>query len=246
MKDTIYFRHDFNAHSDPKIKKLRMRHGLEGYGFYWYVIELSRAEADGKLQVKELAEVLAFDLNLDLDKVKAMLKTMLESELLVHEGKGDDAKVYSPRLLRDIDHMHEHREKNRENGKKGGRPKTQTKPTGFENETQTKPMGLPNETQPKPNQKANSIVKESIEEDNKEKYKKEEDRTGQYTNEDGAPIFHFGKLYSRSNQKYYHLDTIGDNSMVRIALPGEQPVHIPLKDCKDADMQYVTDLVAIA
>lgn len=234
MKDTIYFRHDFNAHSDPKIKKLRMRHGLEGYGFYWYVIELSRAEADGKLQVKELAEVLAFDLNLDLDKVKAMLKTMLETELLVHEGKGDDAKVYSPRLLRDIDHMHEHREKNRENGKKGGRPKTQTKP-----------MGLPTETQHKPNQKANSIVKESIEEDSKEKYKKEEDRTGQYINEDGTPIFHHGKLYSRSHQKYYYLDDINENSLVRLALPGEQPINMPLKDCKEAEMQYITDLVAM-
>lgn len=39
MKDTFYFTHDYNARSDVKIKKLLAKHGLEGYGLYWAIIE---------------------------------------------------------------------------------------------------------------------------------------------------------------------------------------------------------------
>lgn len=38
-KDTFYFPHDYNARSDPKIKKLLSRHGYKGYGVYWGLIE---------------------------------------------------------------------------------------------------------------------------------------------------------------------------------------------------------------
>ena len=228
MKDTIYFRHDFNAHSDTRIKKLRMRHGMAGYGFYWYVIELCRAETDGKLPAKELSELLAYDLNMNQEEVKAILNTLVGEGLLVMEGKGDAAKLYSERLLRDIEHMHGTRIKNQENGKKGGRPKTQTKPTGFENETQ-----------PKPKQKANSIVEDST----NKKEKKKEDNIGEYRNEDGMPIFTNDRLFCKAHSKYYHLMDISPDSMVELREPGEQPIRLPLSECSD-DLQYATDLVA--
>lgn len=39
MKDTFYFSHDYNVRSDDKIKRLIRKHGMEGYGVYWAIIE---------------------------------------------------------------------------------------------------------------------------------------------------------------------------------------------------------------
>ena len=38
-----YFKHDSNANMDSKLKKLRMRYGMQGYGVYWYCLELIAA-----------------------------------------------------------------------------------------------------------------------------------------------------------------------------------------------------------
>jgi hypothetical protein len=38
-KDTFYFSHDYNARNDEKIKELIFKHGMQGYGIYWSVIE---------------------------------------------------------------------------------------------------------------------------------------------------------------------------------------------------------------
>ena len=35
-----WIKHDTNANQDAKLKKLRMKYGLEGYGMYWYCLEL--------------------------------------------------------------------------------------------------------------------------------------------------------------------------------------------------------------
>ena len=36
---SFYFSHDYNARSDIKIKKMIVKHGYEGYGLYWALIE---------------------------------------------------------------------------------------------------------------------------------------------------------------------------------------------------------------
>ena len=38
-KDTFYFSHDYNTRSDIKIKKIIVKHGYEGYGIFWALIE---------------------------------------------------------------------------------------------------------------------------------------------------------------------------------------------------------------
>ena len=38
-KETFYFSHDYNAKSDPDIKKLLLKHGWKGYGIYWSIVE---------------------------------------------------------------------------------------------------------------------------------------------------------------------------------------------------------------
>ena len=31
-----WFKHDANASIDAKLKRLRLKYGMEGYGVYWY------------------------------------------------------------------------------------------------------------------------------------------------------------------------------------------------------------------
>ena len=38
-KETFYFSHDYNARNDIKIKRLIVKHGYEGYGIFWALIE---------------------------------------------------------------------------------------------------------------------------------------------------------------------------------------------------------------
>ena len=40
MKETYYFSHDYNARSDPKIINLQIKHGMQGIGCYWSIIEM--------------------------------------------------------------------------------------------------------------------------------------------------------------------------------------------------------------
>ena len=39
MKDTFYFPHDYNSRTDEKIKLLIRKHGIEGYGIFWAIVE---------------------------------------------------------------------------------------------------------------------------------------------------------------------------------------------------------------
>jgi len=38
-KNVFYFSHDYNVRTDEKIKKLIRKHGMEGYGIFWSIIE---------------------------------------------------------------------------------------------------------------------------------------------------------------------------------------------------------------
>jgi uncharacterized protein YdaU (DUF1376 family) len=58
-KETFYFSHDYNTRSDPKIKRLIAKHGMQGYGVYWSIIEdLYNNENSLPLQT----DIMCFDL----------------------------------------------------------------------------------------------------------------------------------------------------------------------------------------
>ena len=71
-KDAYYFSHDSNARQDDKIIALRMKHGWEGYGIYWAIIEKLR-DASGYSCVKDY-NIIAFDLRTDAAKIKSIIE----------------------------------------------------------------------------------------------------------------------------------------------------------------------------
>ena len=97
MKDArIYFKHDSPAYNDLKLRALRRRFNWEGYGKWWYIIELLRMESDYKLDYSDMVfDALADDMGGD---VKPFIDYCIEIGLLETDGK----QFWSPRLLKDM------------------------------------------------------------------------------------------------------------------------------------------------
>ena len=70
MKQTFYFSHDYNARNDEKIKELIFRHGMEGYGVYWSIIEELYLNAN---ELRLHYERIAFELRSDCDLIKSVI-----------------------------------------------------------------------------------------------------------------------------------------------------------------------------
>ena len=69
-KETFYFSHDYNARNDIKIKKLIVKHGYEGYGLYWAIIEdLYQNENSLPLEY----DCIAYDLRADNDTIESIV-----------------------------------------------------------------------------------------------------------------------------------------------------------------------------
>ena len=60
---TEYFRHDYNARNEIKLKKVFMKHGMTGIGLYWCLIEMLY-ENNGYINNEQIS-VLAFDWRVD-------------------------------------------------------------------------------------------------------------------------------------------------------------------------------------
>lgn len=89
-KQAYYFSHDSNARQDDKIIALRMKHGWEGYGLYWALIEKLR-DSTNYMCVKDY-NIIAFDLRVDASKIKSIIE---DFELF----KFEDKKFFSPSLI---------------------------------------------------------------------------------------------------------------------------------------------------
>lgn len=118
-KHTYYFKHDFNSHNDEKIIDLRMSQGLEGYGIFWFLIELL-ASADDYI-LENNYKRLAFSMGTK----EAVLKSVVEDfGLFTLEVNG---KFYSDSLVERMNRLDEIKLKRAEAGSKGGKSKANAK-----------------------------------------------------------------------------------------------------------------------
>lgn len=94
-KNSSYFSHDSNARNDEKILAVRMRHGAEGYGIYFMLLERLRDEAD-YMSVKDY-NMLAFDFRVSAEKVKSVVE-----DFGLFSFSEDGKKLYSDSFLNSI------------------------------------------------------------------------------------------------------------------------------------------------
>ena len=89
-----YTSHDFNISDDEKIMKLRIKHGIAGYGAYMMLLEMLYEMPDGCLEYD--LDALAFDIRAN----KKLIKSVIEStDLFAIE----DGIFYSPALKSKMD-----------------------------------------------------------------------------------------------------------------------------------------------
>lgn len=76
-----WFRHDAAANQDAKLKRVRMKYGMEGYGLYWYCIELVASNVEQNKITFELehdAEIISFDTGIHYERVNEMMAYMVD------------------------------------------------------------------------------------------------------------------------------------------------------------------------
>lgn len=72
-----WFKHDSNANLDEKLQEVLLDYGLEGYGLYWYCIELivGKVSADNiTFELKHDARIIARNTGSSVQKVEEMMK----------------------------------------------------------------------------------------------------------------------------------------------------------------------------
>jgi hypothetical protein len=80
-KDTFYFSHDYNARNDEKIKRLIRKHGMQGYGVFWSIVEDLYNNANA---LRTDYEGIAYDLRTDSDLVASVVN---DFDLFVFDGE---------------------------------------------------------------------------------------------------------------------------------------------------------------
>ena len=94
VKDAYTFLHDANARNDGKMLQLRAAHGLQGYGFYFCLLELMREASDYKLHERFTAGY-ALSLGLEPEMFGSLLGGCVDSGLLCTEN----GAIWSPSFL---------------------------------------------------------------------------------------------------------------------------------------------------
>lgn len=86
-----WFKHDANANTDAKLRRVRLKYGMEGYGLYWYILELISSNIDINhlsFELEHDSEVIAHDTGIHYERVQEMVAFMTNCGLLEnHDGK---------------------------------------------------------------------------------------------------------------------------------------------------------------
>lgn len=112
MKDAYYFSHDANARHDPKIIKMISSYGMEGYGWYWVIIEMLREQDNYKLSISDQGDidVIVSQTNSDPNTIQKYIDDCVKIFKLF---KKSNKYLWSKSLLNRMKKMDEKREKGR-------------------------------------------------------------------------------------------------------------------------------------
>jgi hypothetical protein len=92
-----WFKHDSNANLDEKLQEVLLDYGLEGYGLYWYCIELivGKTNTDNiTFELKHDARIIARNTGSTPQKVEEMMKRFIDLGLFENtDGKITCLKV---------------------------------------------------------------------------------------------------------------------------------------------------------
>ena len=136
IKDAYYFSHDANARHDPKIIKMISSYGMEGYGWYWVIIEMLREQDNYKLSISDQSDidVIVSQTNSDPKNIKKYIDDCVKIFKLFRKSK---KYLWSKSLLNRMKKMDEKREKGRKAANKRWNRGCQNDAKGMPNRYQT-------------------------------------------------------------------------------------------------------------
>lgn len=154
MATTQYFPHYSNARNDEKVLALRMKHGMEGYGVFFAILERLLDSTDYRLSTNY--NLIAFDFRVGNEVIKSIVE-----DYGLFEFTEDHEYFYSVRFLEHMDYKDDISKKRAEAGRKGGlnKAKKQQPSKSLANAKQTSSIKR-NET--KPNQTKPNETKQNI------------------------------------------------------------------------------------
>ena len=97
-----WFKHDADANMDAKLQEVLLDYGLEGYGLYWYCIELitNRIDKDNlTFELEHDARIIARNTGSTVQKVEEMMKRFVELGLF----DNNNGKIRCLKLLKRLD-----------------------------------------------------------------------------------------------------------------------------------------------
>jgi hypothetical protein len=84
-----WVKHDTDSHRDARLRKLVLAYGMEGFGLYWYCIELIAGDVSSDKYTFELehdAEIISYDTGISVTKVNEMMAFMVDLSLFENDG----------------------------------------------------------------------------------------------------------------------------------------------------------------
>ncbi len=117
-KETYYFPHDYEPTSDPKIQAMIGQYGASGYGLYWRIVEMLHSDESHALQVKNYVVLaIAKQMLIDADFVTKFIDDCVHVFELFTQNHDT---VICDRVMRNIKHREDIRNKRKAAGSKGG------------------------------------------------------------------------------------------------------------------------------
>lgn len=110
-RESYYFRHYADSRNDPKIIRLIMKHGMEGYGIFWSILEILRTAKGYEIEYDLPAITYQLSHNCQsIDAQSLTIKSVCENFKLfeIH-----DEKLCSPSLTKFLSERSETYRKNR-------------------------------------------------------------------------------------------------------------------------------------
>jgi hypothetical protein len=112
-KDSFWFKHDANARNDMRVIDLRAKHGFEGYGIYFAILEVMREQDGYRLPVSKRGH-LSIALGDGAQLISSVLDSCIECGLFESDGE----YIYSTSFIKRMANW----EQKKQNGSTGGRP----------------------------------------------------------------------------------------------------------------------------
>ena len=107
-----YFPHEYTAKDDPKCERLIFEMGMEGYGIFWALLEVLRAQPDYTYPLENIP-LVAYKYRTESEKVRRVVFDFGLFNVV------DDKIFFSNGLIRRMQPMDEEHKSRSEGGKKG-------------------------------------------------------------------------------------------------------------------------------